>query len=484
VGAADKVQLVLAGVSISCTTNAPICILNGDKVFITLAEGTENTLIGGDAVTVEGSNINTALYSRSDLTINGTGSLTVTAPGGHGISCKDDLVITGGTIRITSAAHGLDANDSVRIGGGTVTIDAGKDSIHGENGEDASKGFVYISGGILDLKAEGDGISAGGWLRFGGGTVTVLAGGGHENGSNASSDGYGQMPGPGGRPPHRQEQEESSADSQSMKGLKATGEILITGGTLDLDTADDGVHSDTNVTVAGGIFTIASGDDGVHAEDTLTVTACEMTLSEAYEGLEAQKIRILGGNLWMHCADDGLNASGGADASGTEGGRDGMFGGGHRPGGMGGMGADPDALIEIAGGRLTIYSGGDAVDSNGNMTMSGGYVYATNHRTGDVSILDSQNRPVITGGTYIGLGVSTMMAESFSEESTQGVIAVTCGNQPAGSLLTVKDGAGNMVLELKNEYNTAIVIISAPNITKGETYTLTFGQVSGAVTAD
>ena len=491
-GDTDKVQLVLAGVEISCSTNAPICILSGDKVFITLAEGTTNTLTGpAEAVTVGEYNINAALYSRSDLAINGTGSLTIHAPGGHGISCKDDLVITGGTVNITAAGHGLDANDSVRIGGGTVTADAGKDGIHAENTEDATKGFVYISGGTLDLEAEGDGISAGAWLQYGGGALTVLAGGGYENGSNASSDGYGQMGGmhgPGGRPPHRQEEEETAEDSQSMKGLKAAGEILIGGGTLKLDTADDAIHSHTNVTIGGGNFTIASGDDGVHGEDTLTITACEMTISEAYEGLEAQKIHIRGGTVWMHCSDDGLNAAGGADASGTEGGRDGMFGGGQRPGGMGGgmggMGADPDALIAISGGKLTIYSGGDAVDSNGNMTMTGGYVYATNYRTGDVSVLDSQNRPVITGGTYIGLGMSTMMAESFSEESGQGVIACTCGDQPAGSVLTIKDSKGNTLLELESEYNTAIMIISSPQIEKGQSYTVSIGTVSGTVEAD
>ncbi len=487
-GDTDKVQLVLAGVEISCSATAPICILSGDKVFITLAEGTTNTLTGpAEAVTVEEYNVSAALYSRSDLTINGAGTLTVHAPGGHGISCKDDLVITGGTVNITSAGHGLDANDSVRIGGGTVTIDAGKDGVHAENTEDAAKGFVYISGGTLDLEAEGDGISAGAWLQYGSGTLTVLAGGGYENGTNASSDGYGQMGGmhgPGGRPPHQQEEEESTEDSQSMKGLKAAGEIRIGGGTLKLDTADDAIHSDTNVTIGGGIFTIASGDDGIHGEDTLTITACEMTISEAYEGLEAQKIYIRGGTMWMHCSDDGLNAAGGADASGTEGGRDGMFGGGQRPGGMGGMGADPDALIEISGGKLTIYSGGDAVDSNGNMTMTGGYVYATNHRTGDVSVLDSQNRPVITGGTYIGLGMSTMMAETFSEESSQGVIACTCGNQPAGSALTIKDSKDNVLLELESEYNTAIMIISTPQIEKGQSYTVSIGAVSGTVEAD
>lgn len=479
-----KVQLVLDGVDIYSETGAPICVLDADKVFVTLTEGSENKLANGETPgTVGDYEINAALYCRSDLTINGSGSLEVTSPTGHGISCKDDLAITGGDITVTCANQGLDANDSIRICGGSITVDSGKDGIHAENSEDTSLGFVYISGGEINIEAEGDGISAGSWLQIEDAAVTVLAGGGYENGSTHSSDGWGNMGGrPGGMGRSGSGSTVSTTDSDSMKGLKAAAGILISNGTFDLDTADDAIHSDGSITVNGGSFEIASGDDGIHAEVTLTITNCTMNISEAYEGLEAEDIDIQGGEMTMNCSDDGLNASGGNDSSGTEGGRDGMFGGG-RPGGGGGFGGSAVGSITVSGGKLIVYSGGDGLDSNGDLTISGGYVYVTNPTSGDVSVLDSQNQPIITGGTYIGLGISTMMAETFSTESTQGVIACTIGNQAAGTQITVADSAGNVVVDVTTEYSTVLMIISSPDIVKGETYTVTAGTVSGELEA-
>lgn len=157
-----KLQIVLNGVDITSKTSAPLYILEADKVFITLAEGTENTLSNGGTFTaIDENNIDAAIFSKQDLTLNGSGSLTVTSPAGHGIVCKDDLVFTSGTYTVHSASHGLDANDSVRITGETnLTIDAGKDGIHSENTDDASLGFIYISNGTLNIEAEGDGIAA------------------------------------------------------------------------------------------------------------------------------------------------------------------------------------------------------------------------------------------------------------------------------------------------------------------------------------
>ena len=485
-----KLQLVLNGASITSQTCAALYILSADKVFVTLAEGTENLLAnGGSFEAIDDNNIDGAIFSKQDLTLNGAGSLTVTSPAGHGIVCKDDLVITGGSYTVQSASHGLDANDSVRITGAALTVDAGKDAIHCENDEDSSLGFVYISGGTVHLEAEGDGVSAGAYLQITGGVVDVTAGGGSENGAQHSSDNYGGfmgggMMGGGGRPGRSSSTETTDTTdeaSTSMKGLKADGDILISGGTLTFNTADDAIHSNASVTINGGTFTIATGDDGVHSEDTLTITDCSMEITEAYEGLEAVYIYVRGGEFTMHCSDDGLNAAGGTDSSGTTGGRDGMFGGGMM-GGM--MGASGYGNIEISGGSLTIYSTGDALDSNGDLLISGGYVYATNPSSGDVSVLDSENAPVITGGTFIGLGISTSMAETFSSSSTQGVIACTCGSQSAGSSLTIANSSGQVVLDTVTEYTTVLLIISSPEIVKGESYTITIGAISGTVSAN
>ncbi len=473
-----KIQIVLSGAEISSDSGAAICVRNANKLFVTLAAGTDNSLVSGQAHTDD---TDAALYSKCDLTLNGSGSLTVSAPAGHGISCKDDLAVTGGNYTVTSANQGLDANNSIRICGGAFTVTAGKDGIHAEHKEDAAKGFIYISGGNFALETAGDGISAGSNLQIEGGTVHILAGGGYENGEEHSSDGWGNMGGngpgghgPGGRP--RSGDTTTEDASTSMKGLKAGTGILISAGTFSIDSADDAIHANGSATINGGTFSIASGDDGVHAEESLTITACTMDISTCYEGLEAAYIYIQGGDFTMECSDDGLNAAGGTDSSG-DGGRDNMFGG-HGPGGH------DYGLIEISGGSLTVHAGGDGIDSNGDLTVSGGVTMVYNPTSGDTSVLDSQNRPIITGGTYIGLGASTMMAETFGSDSTQGVIACTVGQQAAGQTITVADSQGNVVLTAETLYSTALMILSSPEITKGESYTVTIGTTSGTLEAN
>lgn len=479
-GGAAKLQLVLNGASINSEASAALYIVSADKVFVTLAEGTENTLSNGGAFeAIDESNIDGAVFSRQDLTFNGLGSLEVISPAGHGIVCKDDLVFTGGKYIIASAFHGLDANDSVRIANAELTIDAGKDGIHAENNDDESLGFIYIASGNLDIEAEGDGIDAGAYLQLENGELKLLAGGGSVNGSKVSSDFYGGFMGGGrpgsGRPPSENGDE---SDGTSMKGLKASSGILISDGSIAIDSADDAIHSNASIIINGGRLELASGDDAIHADDTITITACGMNVSESYEGIEAEKLYVKGGDIIINAADDGLNASGGMDSSGVSGGRDGMLGG--RFGG--GMPAS-NGSIEISGGNITIYASGDGLDSNGTLTISGGYIYIANPTAGDSSVLDSDSSPIITGGIFISTGSTTMMAQSFDTASTQGVIACTTGTQPAGSTVTVRDAGDNVILSYETEYTCVLVIISSPDIVKGNTYTLAIGSVSGEIEA-
>lgn len=470
-GQADKLQLVLDGANIRSGT-AALEIRQADKVFLTLAPGSENSLSGdGEA----------ALLSDQDLTVNGTGSLTVTAPEGHGIRCKDDLVFTGGSCSVTAASHGLDANDSVRITGETaLTLVAGKDGIHCENADRPDKGFVHIAQGTVTVEAQGDAISAGAYADILGGSFTLTAGGGSVNGTKEHSEQFGGFM---GRPGNRQPREETSStqDSTSMKGLKAAGDVTLSGGTFVIDSADDAIHADGSIQVTGGSFDIKTGDDAFHAEDNLTFTEGQLNIRESYEGLEAHKITVSGGQLLIHAKDDGLNAAGGQDESGFTGGRDGMFGGG-RPGGHFGSGSS-DGVIQISGGKLAIYASGDGMDANGSITISDGEIYVTNPSSGDTSVLDSDTGAVITGGRFIGVGASMMMAQSFDARSSQGVLACSVGNQSAGTPLTVTDDQGNTLISLETEYNSVLVIISTPEIVKGQTYTLTLGSTSGPVTA-
>jgi len=477
----DKTQLVLAGASIHSGSSAALYIRQADKVFVTLEEETENSLSnGGSFEAIDGNNIDAALFSKEDLTLNGTGSLTVTSPAGHGVVSKDDLVITGGSISVTAASHGLTAKDALNIAGGSFTLISGKDGIHAENADETSLGSVYIENGEFQIEAEGDGISAGASLQVENGSFSILTGGGSVNAQKQTSDHWGGFMGggPGGRggrgsPMGSIESETTSEDSTSIKGLKAGGTLTVNGGSFSVDSADDAFHSNADVTVNGGTFDIATGDDGFHADETLTVTAGTVRITESYEGLEGLHIRLSGGDITLAASDDGLNAAGGTDSSGMGG-----FRGGDRFGGMGGT---SDGTIEISGGTLSVNASGDGIDANGSVTITGGFTVVSGPTAGDTATLDYDLTAEISGGTFIGTGASGM-AQTFSE-LPQGVFAVRVGNMPAGTEITLTDGEGNTVLTHTPELDFAVVILSCPEIQKGVTYTVTVGTVSGEAEA-
>ncbi len=484
-----KLQIVLDNVNITSSTSAPIYIKEADKVFLTLVG--ENTLSSGESyVAIDDSNIDAAIYSKQDLTLNGSGTLNVNSPAGHGIISKDDLVFTSGTYNIAAASHGIDANDSVRIKTAVITTDAGKDGIHAENNDDAAKGFVYIESGTLKIECEGDGISSGYYMQIEGGTIDILAGGGYENGTKQSSSGWGGFGG-GGRPGGRANGYDGTAgttstsaatdttDSTSMKGLKSGSSMLINGGNITVNSADDAIHSNLSATINGGTFTLTSGDDGIHAEDTLTVTSGNIIITESYEGLEALHIDVRGGDITLKAADDGLNAAGGTDESGTTGGRDGMFGG---KGGFGGWGGgNSNGSIKVSGGTIYIAMSGDGMDANGTLEITGGHVTVVGPTSGDTAVLDYDKTGTISGGTFIGSG-SSLMAQSLDGDG-QGVIAISVGSQSAGTTVTISDRDGNELLSRTPELSYQIFIYSSPEVRSGETYRVTVGSESGEVTA-
>lgn len=485
----DKTQLVLNGVSIHCETSAAIYISGSDKAFITLAPGSENTLSNGGTFTaIDENNIDAVVYSRADLTMNGAGSLTVESPGGHGIVCKDDLVFTGGSYTVNCASHGVDANDSIRVAAGSFVIASGKDGFHAENNDDASLGYVYIAGGSMDITCEGDGISAGAWLRIDDGAFGILSGGGSVNAENKISDNWGGFMGgmgggPGGRPGGNgggpggrggadpgKTSTETAEDSTSIKGIKAAGDLTVNGGTFTVDSADDAIHSNGSLTVNGGVFDIKSGDDGFHADEAMTVNGGTILISESYEGIEGLSVTVAGGEISIRAGDDGLNAAGGTDASGM---------GGFRGGDM--FGASPDSFITVSGGGLYINAGGDGIDSNGALLISGGNVIVSGPVTGDTAVLDYGSTGTITGGTFIGTG-AIQMAVTFTD-SEQGVISVSVGGQKAGTLITLTDSSGAVVMEYTADQDFALVILSSPDLVTGEEYTITVGDASGTFAA-
>ncbi len=481
----DKTQLVLDGVSIHSETSAPIYILQSDKVFITMAEDSENTLSNGGSFTaIDENNIDAVIFSKEDLTLNGSGTLTITSAAGHGIVSKDSLTITSGTYDISSASHALAGKDDVSIANAVFAITSGKDGIHAENTDDAALGFVYIQNGTFDITSEGDGMSAAAYIQIEDGSFHITSGGGSENAEKQTSDSWGNFMGGGkGRGGSRggsyggltNTVTDEDEDSTSIKGIKAVGDLVINGGDFTIDSADDSVHSNASVTINGGTYEITSGDDAFHADETLTITAGKINITESYEGLEGLSIEIQGGDIVLTASDDGLNAAGGTDQSGF-GGRRGneMFGGA-------GSGSSSGSIV-ISGGTINVTAYGDGIDSNGTLEITDGYITVCGPMQGDTATLDYDVSAVIAGGTFIGTGASGM-AQTFSD-AKQGIIAVGVGNQSAGTQIKLTDSKGNTVLTHTPELSFAVVIISSPDIISGDTYTMTVGSISGEITVN
>lgn len=445
-GDSDKVQLVLDNASITKEGSAALYIINADKVFVTTVKGTENTLssTGEFASSDDATNVDGAIFSKSDITFNGSGTLNVKCESKHGIVTKDDLKITGGTYNITSASQGLSGKDSVRIAGGNITVTSGTDGIHSENTDDTEKGYVYISGGTLNITSGKDCIDASGTVDIKDGAFTFKAGGGSS--------------------------EKTTGDStESYKGIKADGVLTISGGTFDIDTLDDAIHSSADVTVSGGTLGISTGDGGIHSGDNTVVSGGEINIAKCYEGLEGQTVTVSGGKVTLTASDDGINAAGG-DNQGV--------GGGFGPDSFS---ADSEAKITITGGEIHVNASGDGLDSNGDIEISGGTVYVYGPTSNGNGSLDYENNAVITGGTVIMAG-SSGMAMNFGSESTQGSILASTGNASAGTVVKLTDSSGNVIAEFTPTVSFQTVVISTPDITSDGTYTLTVGDSTQEIT--
>ncbi len=444
------VRLILNGTSISCHDNAPIFIKNAEKTVLTLAEGTQNTIIDGSVYILEDSasdEPNAAVFSKDDLSINGGGSLTIDANYQHGIVSKDELKIASGNIIIDSSGDGLKGKDFIAVKNGSITLNAGSDGLQSSNDEDLSKGFVYIEGGALKITALKDGIQAESSVLIKGGEIIISSGGGSVNGTSQRNGAFPGM--------DKNNSSTSATESESLKGIKALQNITIENGSLILDTADDAIHSNGSIIIGGGTLTISSGDDGVHADTSLVFNAGEITINKSYEALESASISINGGSVHAVAGDDGINTSGGNDGSSING----------RPGQNSFVASDGSQLI-INGGYIYVDSGGDGIDVNGEFTMNDGTVIINGPVNDGNGALDYNGSFNINGGFLVAAG-SAGMAEAPSSSSSQASLKLNLGSQAAGTLISIQGPGGENLLTFAPAKAFATVVFSSPELEQG-----------------
>jgi hypothetical protein len=461
----ETVVLVLNGADIGCSTSAPIDVVNAEKTVITLADGTENYVTDGDAYTledVESDEPNAAIFSKDDLTINGNGSLTVNANYNNGIASKDDLKITGGSITVNAVNDGIKGKDSIAVRDGMITVNAGSDGMQSDNDEDAEKGYISIEGGTFNITAGMDGIQAETRLVVSGGNIRISSGGGSINSSSRDDWGNWGM--------ENNPNDDSSAGS--AKGMKAGVDITITGGTIDVDSSDDSVHSNDSLTINGGDILLASGDDGIHSDSALEINGGDLSITKSYEGIESAVLTINGGNIHIVASDDGINAAGGNDGSSING----------RPG-QNDFSFSGDYHLYVNGGYIAIDATGDGIDTNGPIDMTGGVVIVNGPTANHNGALDYTSAFNVTGGFLVAVG-SSGMAQAPSASSTQYSVMHTFPSpQAAGTIvhLETEDGEGILTFVPTKAYQS--VVLSSPKLNNGLTYVVySGGSSTGTIT--
>ena len=395
------VTIVLNGLTLTNDDSAAITLNKTAEASLIAAAGTTNTVAD-----TEGSNDENAavkVKSGATLAISGTGTLTVDGNTKNGIKGAADAVITVAEVKlsINAADDGLSCDDELNITGGTLSITAGGDAVKAspdtgdtENPDTTSLGNVTISGGTLTLNATGDGIQADGDLTISGGTFHVKTNGGH---TTALTD-----------------------DSASCKGFKAGGALTVTGGTLTVDSADDALHAGTDVTISGGTLTLATGDDGVHADNDLVIgtkgasstSTPRINITASYEGLEGTTVTVYSGDIDVAASDDGVNA-----ASSTLGERSDKY------------------AISIAGGDLYIDAGSDGLDSNNDINITGGKVEVYGADAMMDAAIDYDGTFTLSGGTLFGAGMEP-------SAGTQAYIAVGETSPSGGGMGGGPNGQG------------------------------------------
>lgn len=508
-----KVWIMLDGAVISSSEGACLDVEQADKVFLSLAEGSENSLTTtGFSKENLDLGMDGTIFSRDDLTINGAGKLTVNAGEENGIVSNDELVFTGGNVDVTAAGDALHVNDGLRIMTTALSLKAQDDGISVTGLESE----LYMESGSIAVTATDKGIAAGNSMHLLGGSLSIQS---------------------------------------DNEGISSDNSVILSGGTVEIAAEDDGISANGDVTLDGADLRIEAGDDGIHSDTAVVISAGNIQIPSCYEGIEAVTIDVTGGNITIYPEDDGMNANGGSEGFGGFGG--GMHGG---PGGMPGHGqrpmdgAEPGALpsqgempavpqglelpenmeqqrpvppemenqtedpertqpeleslpetetagessenqetwIHVSGGSITIVNetarDADGLDSNGDIIISGGSIRVSLVNSGSNSALDygSESGGVmeISGGDVIACG-SYSMAEGFDASSAQCSILYNIKRgAAAGTTVSLENSQGESILSYEAPCSFSSVAMSCPEMRLGETYTLVIGDSAEEITLD
>lgn len=419
VEAADTDQVHLVFQNLTLEGEGTLLQINkAYEVVISLAEGSQNTLTESQASDDE--KVKATIHSQVPLTLNGTGSLTLTALTKNALEVEDDLKVLGGTYTVKAANHGFKVEGALDIEAATLTIEAGKDGLHAEHDETTELANVTLNPTQLSIAATEDGVDAGNELTIKGGTITV---------------------------------------SQIEEGLEAR-VIRQLGGDVTIKSSDDGVNA-------------SAGSSSKTSDTSATSKTTEASATSNSADTSSSDSQATSDSATVSAPDSQAPPQGRQPPQGGQG------PGGMPPGGQ--EESDPSLEIILAGGSLTVDAEGDGIDSNGTVTISGGSLVVNGSVHDGNGPLDASGDITITGGTVWALGTSDML-QGFAQGSTQASITANIAGT-AGQTLIILDANGKEVARQTASKDFQAVIMSSADLVDGQTYTIQVEGTTQTVTA-
>ncbi len=487
-----KLHLIFSGAEIGAEEGIAIDGSKYKKAEIVV------TLIGENSVVsaAEGEN---AVHIKGTLSLNGSGSLSVTSAGKNAVKVSKELAIVDCTLTLSAANHAISALSVSASDCNIRVLSAGKDGINAECDDETTafttaEGYVYLKNVGYSCETAGDGIQADTVVYLDGGVYDIGTKGVFVADTAENRTEYGLSADDFRYIKNGNDYRKVASDyrggslyalAQGCKGIKA-GEIeypdpndpereiavtegdysvIIEGGTFTIDSTDDAIHTNSgDLSVRGGNFTISTCDDALTSDVLTKISGGEITVNSSYEGIEGGYVEISGGTVDVTATDDGINAAS-DDPGVTE-------------------------HINISGGTVYVNAEGDGIDSNGTILISGGETFVAGP-TGNMDCsVDSERGTVVTGGYLFAVG-SLGMVETPTRNSTQCVVSFArSGAIAAGTNLSLTDEDGNALFTFRTPKTCQSVILSCPELEQGKGYRIYGGDsslceftVSGIITS-
>jgi len=417
----DLIRLIFDNFAIHNSSGPAIFVDKAKKVVINLVQNSNNSLSDGAVYSFADPDANAALFSKADLTIFGTGSLTVDGDFKDGISGKDGLIIKNGHYLIHSADDGIRGKNYLIIQNADISVESGGDGLKSDETTDPKPGNVTIENSKFYSITGGDGISAKGSIGINKGYYHITSGGGYE----------------------------ADTSSLSQTGFKADNSIFLNPDSVYINAVDHAIDSHTEIQVSGGLYSIYTARAGLHSNSKITVKDGNLYIIRAMEGFESKQMNIEGGNIKIHSIDDCFSVTAGYDVD-----------------------FDDQSLLKITDGNLVLDCIlGDGIDSNGDIEISGGKVIIHGPQEAPEVAIDFNGELNINGGFLIGSGTNSDLMEFPDTTSLQNsLVAIFTQNYPAKTIFHISDDQGTGIVTFTPNDPYQSIIFSSANLLKGRTY--------------